>query len=257
MNLFSTTRRRRGHGAMVLSASIILMSFNMRESLPLCDTTHLTVIENFNVLHHNSTGSLIFRAKIAIDADGSPRAYHPKNTGLDDNARAKDGSGHWGSVALGSNGRPAVQKKGDPNPGYYVSTTSLQNPKLPKTDPRRYVDSEKIPYFVMPDILMWPSNIRVGDMAYVFNSKNQKGGFAILADVGPTNRLGEASIALAKKLGIANTSPRKGGLGTPDIIYVVFPNSGLGEYQHRTVADIERIGNEKLKTVGRNVVDCF
>jgi Fungal chitosanase of glycosyl hydrolase group 75 len=246
-----TLRRRRGHGSIILFASIVLMSFNMRETIhfPLCDTTHLTVIENFNVLHHNATGSLIFRAKIAIDADGSPRAYHPKNIGLDDNSRAR--------VAHDAHGRRVIQKKGDPNPGYYVSTTSLQNPKLPKTDPRRYVDSEKIPYFVMPEILMWPSNIRVGDMAYVYNTKTQKGGFAILADIGPTNRLGEASIALARKLGIANISPRKGGLGTPDIIYVVFPNSGMGEYHHRSVADIERVGREKLKDVGANVVNCF
>jgi hypothetical protein len=248
-----TLSRRRGHGSIVLFASIILMSFSMRVSapkaFPLCDTTHLTVIENFNVLHHNATGSLIFRAKIAIDADGSPRAYHPKNIGLDDNSRAR--------VATDAHGRRVIQKKGDPYPGYYVSTTSLQNPKLPKSDPRRYVDSEKIPYFVMPEILMWPSNIRVGDMAYVYNTKTKKGGFAILADIGPTNRLGEASIALARKLGITNLSPRKGGLGTPDIIYVVFPNSGLGERQHRTVADIEHIGREKLKDVGANVVDCF
>ena len=249
METTPTLRRRRGHGSIILFVSIILMSFSMRKAFPLCDTTHLTVIENFHVLHHNGTGSLIFRAKIAIDADGSPRAYHPKNIGLDDNSRAR--------VATDAHGRRAIQKKGDPNPGYYVSTTSLQNIKLAKTDPHRYVDSEKIPYFVMPEILMWPSNIRVGDMAYVYNTKTKKGGFAILADIGPTNRLGEASIALARRLGIANLSPRKGGLGTPDIIYVVFPNSGLGEHQHRSVADIDRVGREKLKEVGANVVDCF
>jgi hypothetical protein len=246
---FNFTKYHRTLGCLSLSLAVIaLPSWTVKPTAP-CAATPLTVIENFSVFHHNSTGSLIFRAKIAIDADGSPRAYHPKNIGLDDNSRKR--------VVYDKSGRPFIQKKGDPAPGYYVSTTSLQDPKYPASDPRRYVDSEKIPYFVMPDVLMWPSNISVGDMAYVYNTKTNKGGFAILADVGPTNRLGEASIALAKKLGIANTSPRKGGLGTADVIYVVFPSSGLGDRKHRTVAEIDQVGRKYLKDIGPEVVHCF
>src|SRR5579872_5891755 len=68
-----------------------------------------------------------FHAGMAIDADGSPRAYHPDNTGLDD---LKHGGypGNWWGVATSnelSTGEPLLQNSSDPAPGNYVSTTSL------------------------------------------------------------------------------------------------------------------------------------
>ena len=44
-----------------------------------------------------------------------------------------------------------MQGPGDPAPGYYVSTTSLHDANLPVTDPRRYVDSEQVPYLALPE----------------------------------------------------------------------------------------------------------
>lgn len=61
-----------------------------------------------------------FKSGMSIDADGSPKAYHPKNIGLDDLKHAGN-KGHWWALAT-KNGKPVVQKS-----GYYVSTTSLQD----------------------------------------------------------------------------------------------------------------------------------
>jgi RecA/RadA recombinase len=61
----------------------------------------------------------------------------------------------------------------------------------------------------------------------VFNGKNGKIVNAIYADVGPSNKIGEGSIALAEALGIPS-SPRTGGVSS-GIMYVVFPGSGNGK----------------------------
>jgi Fungal chitosanase of glycosyl hydrolase group 75 len=197
--------------------------------------------------------AFFFKAKMAIDADGSPRAYHPDNTGLEDNSNGKDENGRWvGVVVVG--GRPHVQGPGDPYPGYYVSPTSLTDPAIREdTNPRKYVDSEAIPYIALPPKTAYREGRCVrdgkaclGDMAFVLNSSNGKSAFAIVADIGPGRKVGEASIALAKALGIPS-SPRSGG--TDDgIYYLVFP--GSGNEKPRSLDEINAIGAERLSRWG-------
>lgn len=50
--------------------------------------------------------------------------------------------------------------------------------------------------------------------------------YAVYADVGPANKIGEGSIALAAALGIPS-SPKTGGTAH-GIIYIVFPGSQKG-----------------------------
>src|SRR5688572_6747027 len=68
---------------------------------------------------------IVFKAKLSVDADGSPRAYGPANSGLDNTANAGSTGNWWGVVTDNGNknGTPVLQGEDDPNPGMYISTT--------------------------------------------------------------------------------------------------------------------------------------
>ena len=183
-----------------------------------------------------------FKAGMAIDADGSPRAYHPDNTGLDD---LKHGGypGNWWGIATSNElttGEPLLQKLSDPFPGFYVSTTSLIDERFEYNNPLRYVNAEEIPYFVLPD--HFSPTIRLGDIAWIYNLHNALHSFAVFADVGPD--VGEGSMCLAKKLGIDN-DPRYGGISS-GILYFIFEGSGNGNGQHITENQMTETGNKIL-----------
>lgn len=169
-------------------------------------------------------GSLSFRSGLAIDADGAPNAYGPGGLGLDYLANAGS-PGHWWGVAVGPDGEPYVQGPDDPFPGYYVSTTSLEDPDFAESDPRRYVDSTKIHFLALPPSLFGDGGVRMGDVAAV--EYEGRVVFAIVADQGPAGKLGEGSIALAEALGI-DSNAKHGGLDTPGLHVVLFPGTGTG-----------------------------
>jgi hypothetical protein len=82
-------------------------------------------------------------------------------------------------------------------------------------------------YFVLPQnsASAWKfqsdSGIQMGDVAAIIY--NGKVTYAVLADTGPTNIIGEASYATAKSLGI-NPDPKDGGTDS-GVTYIVFPKS--------------------------------
>ncbi|MEN9610593.1 MAG: hypothetical protein RLZZ628_1407 [Bacteroidota bacterium] len=241
---------------LVFGIGLVLIYACPKSPLTLCDSTERTMIENFRVFKQDVTGNLVFKAKIAIDADGSPRAYGPNDTGLDELSNAQT-DGKWVGIVVDKYGNPVVQNRNDPFPGFYISPTALYNPDYAKTDPRRYVNSEEIPYYVLPESLMESYNVKLGDMGYIYNQSTDMGCFAILADIGPEGKLGEASIALAQKIGLRNASPRNGGTERPQIVYIAFPNSGLGEDKHRTIDEINQKGAEMLARLDNNAINCF
>jgi hypothetical protein len=93
--------------------------------------------------------------------------------------------------------------------------TALQDGTRAKTDPSRYVGSTRIPYIVLPS--GGSARAKLGNLAVVFNGKNGKIVNAIYADVGPSNKIGEGSIALAEALAIPS-SPRTGGVSSGVIL---------------------------------------
>lgn len=144
-----------------------------------------------------------------IDADGSARAYAPAGTalhGLDYLANAGR-PGDWRGLACDNDGVPFVQGRHDPWPGFLVSTTALCDHAYPERDPRRYVDSEIVPFIAVPPELL-RLHVKLGDLVRVTYAALSCG--AIVADIGPKGHVGEGSIALAKRLGIPS-DPRKGG----------------------------------------------
>src|SRR6202008_1174982 len=81
-----------------------------------CDLTHTRTLSGFNVYIHNPSGATMYRAKFYIDADGSPRAYGPNNSGLDWTANAGY-PGNWWALVCDANGDPILQGPTDPYPG--------------------------------------------------------------------------------------------------------------------------------------------
>jgi hypothetical protein len=185
--------------------------------------------------------AFFYESGMTIDADGAPNAYHPDNSGLDDLANAGS-PGIWEGLAKDADGEPIVQGPNDPFPGYYVSSTALADRSKPMNDPTRYVDASKIPFVVLPGGMARQLGARPGDFAAVFNPRNDKSSFAIFGDVGPFDRIGEGSMALADSLGIRSDA-RNGG-ARRGILYLVFPGSGNG--RPRSIEEINGEGQRLL-----------
>ena len=183
-----------------------------------------------------------FASGMTIDADGSPNAYNPENTGLDDLANAGQ-PGHWDGVLQDAVGNPLVQGPDDPFPGYYISCTSLADRTKKPLDPARFVDASKIPYVVLPQEVAFESGTRLGDFAVVMNMRTGAWSYAIFADVGT---FGEGSIALADNLGIWSDARRGGWRG--GVLYLVFP--GTGDGQPRAVDEINQLAGKAFQDWG-------
>jgi hypothetical protein len=188
------------------------------------------------------SSAFFYESGMTIDADGAPNAYHPDNTGLDDLANAGT-PGRWEGLAKDADGEPIIQGPNDPYPGYYVSATALADRSKPFNDPTRYVDASKIPFVVLPGGMARQLGARPGDFAIAFNQRNGKSSYAIFGDVGPYDRIGEGSVALAENLGIRSDA-RNGG-ARRGILYLVFPGSGNG--RPRTIEEINSEGQKLLQ----------
>ncbi|MDZ4290217.1 MAG: peptidoglycan recognition family protein [Prosthecobacter sp.] len=173
--------------------------------------------------------AFFYLSVMSVDADGSPRAYHPgdypvdHHIGLDNPAHAGK-PGNWWALATDNDkptGNPLVQKAADPAPGYWISMTALSSG--PSTKPGSYVNADVIPYFVMPAKL---AGAKKGDFGIVYNKQNGKYTGAIFADTNPA--VGEASMACAEALGISKDA-RHGGTSQKIVGYLVFPKSGDGK----------------------------
>lgn len=186
--------------------------------------------EGWRVHRSTDASSVVFRAKMSICADGAPKAYHANDSkALDYLANAGRPGNWWGIVTEG--GTPVVQGRGDPAPGYYVSTTALNNPGFAKTDPARYVDATRIPYIVLPlrryTRFHQSPRLRLSDVGVAYNTANGLTSFVQFAELGPSSKIGEGSIALADALGI-NSNAKNGGTSRRQVVYVVFPGTGPG-----------------------------
>jgi len=174
-------------------------------------------------------GTLFWTQVLAVDGDGHPECYHPEDSpGLDYLANAGDTGNWWGiSCDPDTTGKPYVQTSSDPAPGFYVSTTALADGAFPKSSPSKYVNSGTVPFIVLPSNPKFSGNQTLGDLAMVFNNANGKYTFAIYADIGPSNQIGEGSMALADALGIPN-SPKTGGTSNETLAVIFFPGSKIG-----------------------------
>ncbi len=227
--------------------------------MPNCDKTALLEIADVTVFRMASDRSLVFQAGMEIDADGAYRAYHPPpDTGLGlDNLHNAGEPGNWFGLVT-NNGRPdgipVVQRSDDPAPGFFVSSTALEDPSKERTNPLRYLDAESIPYIVLPGGM--GAGAGLGDYGVVVNRSNNKVSAAICGDIGPRRKIGEASIAAAKAIGIPS-SPRNGGVSSKIVLYVIF--AGSGDHLPKTAQEIETGATQRFADWGGldRVQACF
>lgn len=184
----------------------------------------LCTLEGVNVVQEDD-GKIDFIAKAAIDADGAYRAYHPeKGKGLDALANAGH-PGNWWGIVTGADGTPFIQTATDPAPGYYVSATAYEWKGFKAHDPKRYVDSETVPYVVVsPLIRRSAKGVVLGCKAVITNTVTGQSVEAVVADIGPRQKIGELSIAAAKAVGV-DGNPRRGGTEKKIIRYEIFPGT--------------------------------
>jgi hypothetical protein len=189
----------------------------------------------------DDNSAFFYEAGMMIDADGAYHAYHPKSKlGLDFLGNAGKPGNWWALVTDNGrpSGRPIVQSKSDPAPGFYISTTSLENTKCDRRDPKRYVNSEAINFVVLPGRL--GLGAKLGDVAVAIRPENRASAFAVYGDVGPARKIGEASIAMANALKVPS-DPKSGGV-SHGVIYLIFP--GTTEGWPLSQEDIDKKGGE-------------
>lgn len=185
-----------------------------------------------SIIYQDDSNRVWFKADADIDADGANgqngkiAAYRVDNKGSEDLANGgmaiKNGkvicAQSWARdiVILGSDNQPKVFPG-----GVIASRTWYRYPNKNINDPSAYVDSETVPYIVVPPLIVQiTKGIVRGCKARVTYKK--KSVEAVVADLGPRNKNGEISIELARQLGI-NPSPRNGGLNKNELIYELWP----------------------------------
>jgi hypothetical protein len=87
--------------------------------------------------------------------------------------------------------------------GYFISATTFNKPSRTRADgckPQRYLDAEKVPYFVVP--MEKFGGIELGDIVVGFlrTPEAVRMAFGIAGDTGPYDHFGEGSIAFNKAL---------------------------------------------------------
>jgi hypothetical protein len=161
-----------------------------------------------DVMQLDGTVAAYFFCKLAVDADGAPRAYHPRDV----NPNANSGKAFDWLANLSTSDRHGIQGEDGEGPakGFVVSGTSTKNPAVTNTkSTARYVDASTIPYIVLPGSRFpLPSGTTLTDgcVAFVVDTKTGGTSGAIFADVG--RAVGEGSIALARRLGLDPFSKR-------------------------------------------------
>lgn len=105
--------------------------------------------------------------------------------------------------------------------GIIASKTWYRHPGKMMSDPAAYVDAETVPYIVVPPLIIQrTAGIVRGCKARV--TLNGRSIDCVVADKGPTNKIGELSIAAARAIGLP-PSPRNGGTEKPEILYELWP----------------------------------
>ena len=121
-------------------------------------------------------------------------------------------------LELDTDGWPGGSGKGDRH--YQTQTSYTLADRTP-------IDANAVPYFVLPQPVSWPKSfgIWLGDVAAVFYEG--KLSFAVFADFGGTDTIGEGSIQLLRELGMERLKEgRIVNRGTPPgVVTVVFPGS--------------------------------
>ncbi len=135
---------------------------------------------------------------------------------------------------------------------YYDQDPTGQNDTSLHDAHDRPLDSNRVPYFVLPCKGFCDKfGIHLGDVAAVIYGNHIE--FAVYGDCGPSNKLGEGSIALHRALGhetVHNGKLRNEGIDS-GVITIVFPRSGKPD-DPQTPEKIRRIARNLFAALGGN-----
>lgn len=182
---------------------------------------------------------VFFVADADIDADGAngqnggPAAYKEDDSGTEllANGGMKIVNGKvicakpWARdiVILDTDNEPKVFEG-----GIIASMTWYRHPGKLASDPTAYVDSETVPYVVVPSLIIQKTaGVVRGCKARVTWNGNSVD--CVVADRGPARKIGELSIAAARAVGL-RSSPRNGGISTPEVQYELWPGVAAPGY---------------------------
>jgi hypothetical protein len=193
-----------------------------------------------------SGSALLFIEKLNINTDGTRRSYRVGDfwgqtnalnnlcnamndacAGLDQEGlkarrvlTQKAAAGNWPQDLLAQTRiSPSIIpfRNGKPCPavdGYLVSATALHKPGIPDAcDISNYVDALVTPAIVIPKkpsvgtSAFADRNARVGDLVVAMRPEGADPVFAVVGDTGPSNKLGEGSVALNGQLLKRTTAP--------------------------------------------------
>lgn len=191
------------------------------------------------VITEDDDGRVHFLADADIDADGAngqnggPAAYKVDNSGSEllANGGMKNVNGKvicakpWARdiVILDVDNEPKVFPG-----GIIASMTWYRHPGKLRSDPTAYVDSETVPYIVVPSLIVQKTAgvVRGCKARVTWNGRSVE---CVVADRGPSSKIGELSIAAARAVGLP-ASPRSGGTEEPQVKYALWPGVAAPGY---------------------------
>lgn len=180
----------------------------------------------------DDSGRVFFTANATIDADGAnsqngaKAAYMVGDKGSDYLANGGMGMEGGRVVVEKSWARDIVILESAAYPkvfpgGIIASKTWYKHKDLDESDPAAYVDSETVPYVVVPPLIVQKTKGVVrGCLARI--AYKAKTVICVVADKGPRSKIGELSIAAARRIGIPS-SPKSGGISNNGILYELWP----------------------------------
>lgn len=196
--------------------------------------------EGFSCLiREDATKRVYFTADADIDADGAngqnggPAAYRIDDKGTEAlaNGGMKVVSGKvicaesWAHnvVILDVDNEPKVFPG-----GVIASKTWYRHPGKMANDPNAYIDAETVPYIVVPPLIVQQTTgiVRGCKARITYKGKTVE---CVVADHGPSTKIGEVSIAAARAVGIPS-SPRNGGVAAPQVFYELWPGTPAPGY---------------------------
>lgn len=186
------------------------------------------------VIKEDADGRVFFTADADIDADGA----NGQNGKIAAYMVGNKGSEHLANGGMKMQGGRVVESEpwfrdivildsqGAPREfpgGIIASKTAYRYPGKDPEDPAAYVDSETVPYIVVPPIIKTATKgIVLGCKCRAVNLANGREAYGVVADIGPRTKSGEVSIEMARRIGLPS-NPRNGGSSTPNISYELWP----------------------------------
>jgi hypothetical protein len=106
---------------------------------------------------------------------------------------------YFSSFAIAHDGKQAcVVPQGQPNAGFFVSTTSYYQKGKPACEAAQYLDANVFPAVAVPNSLV-ARGVKNGDYVVVRNRANGRTGFGVVYDTSG-GRIGESSVAMNRAL---------------------------------------------------------